>query len=194
MAYPLQAHRIMVLSRKMIFLLSIALLLPPSLQASSRRMTLSTCDHFLGQPELPGHTHNGRPLTASSLRGHIVRVHFQPRTMFTLGVALYDIEIAKYRSFDLTWVVQQAYLLVERSNQAIIKEIQTQFYHTEDARSFSASDYRTIMVKNLKLIESYGLAQVDWDRVEKSQPGARKMSLNLQQDTQDLSFFFFFFL
>lgn len=104
--------------------------------------------------------------------------------MASLGVARYDIEVAHYRGFELTWVVKKAYERLERPDT----DIQAEIHEHKIAKPFTPADYRVVLVKNLKLIECLNLASVDWQRVERSLPGARAVELDLDADGTDMSF------
>lgn len=120
----------------------------------------------------------------ASLRGHIVSAHFQARTLESLGVARHDIEIAKYRWINLSWVCKKAYEKLERTDEDILQEIQDHKCKPE----FGVYNYREILVKNLKFIEQCRLATIDWDRVLRSFPDANSVILNIDNDTRDSSF------
>lgn len=122
--------------------------------------------------------------SAASLRGHIVNVHFQARTLADLGVARYDIEIAAHRGIPLYWVARKAYERLERDDADIAKEISEH----EVADKLTVDEYRTMLVKNLKYIECLNLACIDWKRVNVSFDGASEIELDIDKDGRDMSF------
>ncbi|MCB0356018.1 MAG: hypothetical protein KDD40_03370 [Bdellovibrionales bacterium] len=134
---------------------------------------------------------NWETTTGPSLRGHIVNAHFQARTLRSLGVARWDLEILKYRGFSPTWVIQKIYEKLKQSEDVIWNEI------TEHAKSddvpldeFTPKDYRVVLVKNLLLIQKmWSDIKIDWELVDQYVPQSKDIVLNIKQDTNDGSFF-----
>jgi len=119
---------------------------------------------------------------APSLRGHIVKGHLNVLALYSLGIAKYDIDVAKRRGFDLDWVTLKIYEKLERSDQSIKDDIERLLYGVTD---FSPTDYRKVLVKNLKYIEDSQISVIDWNRVEKSFPNARQVTYDLLKDVGD---------
>lgn len=119
---------------------------------------------------------------APSLRGHIVKGHLNAMALYSLGIAKYDIDVAKRRGFDLDWVTLQIYERLERTDQSINDDIERLLFGVPD---FSAADYRLVLVKNLKYIEDRQVSVIDWQRVEKSFPNARHVTYDFSKDVGD---------
>lgn len=126
---------------------------------------------------------NWNTCSPASLRGRIVNAHFQARTLANLGVARYDLEVAKYRNMSVDWVVQQAYKKLERDDADILTEIKEH----KVADKLTVAGYRTMLVKNLKYIRQLGLATIDWERVNKS-INSLEIASEIEQDSHDMSF------
>jgi hypothetical protein len=131
--------------------------------------------------------------TGPSLRGHIVNAHFQAGTLRDLGVAVFDIELARFRNFEIAWVVRKIYEKLERQDPEIVSEIKEHGKNQiknplYDIKDFGIVEYRTMLIKNLLFIESlYGI-EIDWNRIEIVFPNARKVRLDIKVDTTDASF------
>lgn len=131
--------------------------------------------------------------TGPSLRGHIVNAHFQARTLRDLGVAVFDIELAKFKNFDIGWVVRKIYEKLERQDDDISREIEEHgkgfvsnpLYEIKD---FGVAEYRTMLIKNLLFIDSLYTIKIDWNRIEIVFPNAREVRLDIKRDTTDRSF------
>ncbi len=52
----------------------------------------------------------------------------------------------------------------------------------------SVKHYRIIVAQTLKYIEQFGLASIDWDRVERNLPRASKVEFDLDRDPNDGQF------
>ena len=125
----------------------------------------------------------------ASLRGHIAKRHFIVGVCAYYGMARYDIEIAAYRGIPLDWVVKKAYENLERYDSDIQYDINKDArVITGIVRNFSVMHYRIIVVQTIKYIEQFGLASIDWDRVEKSLPGASNIKFDLERDSRDNQF------
>ncbi len=81
------------------------------------------------------------------------------------------------------------YQKLERTDLDTAEEIETQQSSSDIYPDFSANDYRIVLIKNLKYIESLRLATVDWPRVERTFPSAQLVAVDLDADTNDSSFF-----
>ena len=125
----------------------------------------------------------------TSLRGHIAKRHFIVGLCAYYGMARYDVEIAAYRGMHLDWVVKEAYENLERDDADIQYDINKDArVITGIVRNFSVTHYRIIVVQTLKYIEQFGLASIDWDRVERSLLRASKVEFDLDRDSGDDQF------
>ncbi len=133
----------------------------------------------------------------ASLSGHIVNAHFQARTLHSFGIPRWDLEIARYRWFNVKWIVKKIYEKIERSDSDIINEITNQIIN-EDKKillpnEFTPKEYRVTLVKTLRLMIDLGLISVDsvdWQRVELSLHGATQIVYVLSKDSREDGSFF----
>ena len=139
--------------------------------------------------------------TEQQLRGHIVKQHFQARNLALVGIPRYDLEVAKYRGFNLNSVVHKAYELLERSDKDIQQETRNipetlndeeiphyvQYVAHNDG-PFTIEQYHIKLVKTLRYIENLNLAPINWQRVAKSVPNYKTIHLNLERDSNDQPF------
>jgi len=114
---------------------------------------------------------------APSLRGHIANTHLRPLTLMTLGLPLFDIEVAEARGFDLEWVVRKALERIKSPDNVIRAEAPL-----VDPRS-----YRFTVAKTLRLIEQHDLATIPWDEIDTALPHASEMTIE-PGDITDISF------
>lgn len=128
--------------------------------------------------------------TPASLRGHIVNDHFSPSIVSLIGVARYDIELARFREIPLDWVARKAYEILEEDEFTAFQRFPKIPWRT--GRHFfqwgDITSYRTMIVKNLIFIEELGLAPVDWDKVEVAFTDARSVTLDIEMDSNDVPF------
>lgn len=143
-------------------------------------------------------SHGELTCTAASLRGHIVRAHFDPYIMADFGVARYDIDLAKYRGFNLDWVVSQAYKRLEESPEMTKRRFgayrlwgttsmknKERYFEYEDIEG-----YKEMLVKTLRHIAEQGLTTVpvDWNRVALSVPNLEGITLDIERDSRERPF------
>lgn len=149
-------------------------------------------EHHFSSPREQSNDHSvnaqWRTCTPASLRGHIANAHFQARTLRSLGIARWDIEIAQYRGIPLDWVVKKAYEKLERTDADIQEEIDLHSKDSGVTGEFTVTGYKTVLVKNLRFIEQVGLAKIDWERVERAFPGAFHITVDPETDSKDGSF------
>lgn len=141
--------------------------------------------------------------TAVGLTKHIIGKHLlSPAILAGYGVAKYDIEIACVRMFSLSEVVLAAYQILEESDDELRARVEKErTIYLGLCRSYETAfqklglDYRdlnahkTIIIKNLKYIEQLGLAEINWRRVIGAVPDGLSITLDLDRDTTDVSFF-----
>lgn len=125
-----------------------------------------------------------RYCSPGSLRGHIANAHFQARTLASIGVPLYDIEIAEVRGIGLGWVVKRAFEKITREND----DIQAEIDDHRVADKLEVPDYRLRLVKSIRTIADKGLANVPWGKIDAVYPEASQVAVDLSVDTADGSF------
>lgn len=116
--------------------------------------------------------------SAPSLRGHIVKAHLAPDGLTSIGIPIYDIEIAEARGFDLDWVVAKAL-----DRLGVTFEADSGF-----PDRIPLEQYQVALAKTLRVIHDRGLAEVEWEEVDKMMPGASALAADLSRDTTDISF------
>jgi hypothetical protein len=130
-----------------------------------------------------------RTCTAPSLRGHLVNAHFQARTLMSIGVPRYDIEVAAVRGMGLGWVVKRAVEKMAQPDGAIRAELGS-FAHdgNEVFGPIDETTYRLMLAKSIRFIDTMRLAKVPWAQVNDVYPEASSVPLDLSKDTTDVSF------
>ena len=145
-------------------------------------------------PEFIDTNDEWRRCSPRSLRGHIANAHFQARTLRSVGIPLYDIEIAQVRGIGLGWVAKRAFEKLSRDDGDIQSEIDEHALRASERSiglilpPFGIDDYRSKLAKTVRVIAAKGLAQVPWDRFEEVYPGAASIPVDLAADTTDLAF------
>lgn len=125
-----------------------------------------------------------------ALRGHIVNVHFSPDALAWLGVARFDIDLAKRMGMPLDWVVKKGIELLENGwddpNGDLGRIPGVSFVVYRNSGLPWGEDWcKSMIVKNLIYIEQLGTARVDWDRVVAAVPNARSIALDIDRDSFD---------
>lgn len=142
-------------------------------------------------------SHSELKCTPASLRGHIVKAHFNPAIIADLGVARYDIDLAAYRGFKLDWVVKQAYKRLEESPEMTERRFVASSLlwgvrlRPGKDRYFEYGDmegYKKMLVKTLRHIDEQGLASVDWNRVALSVANLEEITLDIDRDSIERPF------
>lgn len=113
---------------------------------------------------------------------HIIDIHLRAGVLHSLGVPLYDIEVASVRGMKLDLVVAEIMKRIARKDPEIALEM------NREGASASVSEYKINLVKTLRLIERHKLAKIDWDSVETSFAGASNVEIDPSRDFRDKSF------
>lgn len=165
--------------------------LPLSVRAeklNEQLSSLSESHHSQDPFKLRPNPSDWRYAGKDSLLKHIVSAHFQARTLRGLGVALFDIEIAAYKGFDMSYVVERAWARILRTDVEIQNEIDGQTKVDGSKDVFTPDDYRTVLIKNLKLIQIFDGASVDLNSLLRLYPHLAAIPIDLKRDTRDGSF------
>lgn len=119
-----------------------------------------------------------RLCTGSSLRGHIVNSHLTPDGLTSIGIPIYDIEIAQAREFDLDWVAAKA-----------LDRLGATFEGDGGVPSqIPLEEYQIALAKTLRVVHDRRLTTVEWAEVDEIMPGASALTVDLGRDTNDVSF------
>lgn len=134
----------------------------------------------------------------ASLRGHIVKAHLRPDILCRVGVARYDIELARYREISLDWVVVKALQRLEEADAQVMLRMQDSYlmfrFWDELTKClplypyWSVDDYRRMIARNLMYMENLGRASIDWERAIRTVPDVQLITFDIEKASNDEPF------
>lgn len=128
----------------------------------------------------------GSPWTCSEseLVEHVAYDHLDsPGNLKKYGLVSWDAGLAKAKGYRLDGAVKFGYAILEMADF----EIQRNFIDPEKNRvgNMNPEEFKKLIVKNLMYMSDLGVADVDFSRVERAFPGARKIEIDTKRDIKD---------
>lgn len=163
--------------------------------ASGRRSwlayTLEGCSREVTDVYNAGFKKGWKLCTARELNVHLTYGHLLPSVVGEFGIAKYDIDAAVLRRIELDEFVEAIYVLLEFAG------VYLAFYSLMENLSIvtfpSLSEFKTVLVKNLKYIEWIQKETerrilrrpIQWERVDPFVPEWRSIELDPRKDCRD---------
>jgi hypothetical protein len=127
-------------------------------------------------------------VSAEILIKHIVDDHLNAAGLAGEKVPRYELELAKFRGFNLDQVVEEGIKRILRDDQEIAAEIRS-FYYAKGV--YRIEEYRTTIAMTIAVIRDWGLhtQPIDWEKIELKVPNARSFKVDWKRDTTDTGFY-----
>lgn len=128
------------------------------------------------------------PFEKAEFLEHIEGVHLNPTSMAAFGLPVYDLERAAFLDFKYPSLAEKITQLLGLSEAKLFEHFPL-MTDPDNKGYMTEGKFRQWLVKFLLALERFGIAEINWKKVERVYPNARQIELDLNRDTADVSFF-----